>query len=65
MVTYFCPGWARLSSRERSCPVCGADLALRRIGGPEATAALGRLAADPSIIVRRAATLPVEWRAAR
>jgi HEAT repeat protein len=33
-------------------------LALKRIGGREAAAALGRLAQDPSIIVRRAAAEP-------
>lgn len=31
-------------------------LALRRIGGPDAAAALARLARDPSVIVRRVAT---------
>jgi HEAT repeat protein len=40
-------------------------LALRRISGPDAEAALASLAADPSIIVRRAVVLESQSEAAR
>lgn len=46
--------WARC--RERSDPYLRAEIvcARRRIGGPDAGAALTQLGADPSVVVRRA-----------
>ena len=46
--------WARC--RERSDPYLRAEIAcaLRRIGGPDAGAALTQLGADPSVVVRQA-----------